>query len=93
MDKIDNELIEKLYLENTAYDFVKEFLDAFHFPNRPIDNIEEQRRSVTSKLYKENLDVVFKYAKSRTEKMFLNALLWGRFITPNPPPTDGLEPA
>lgn len=80
MDKIDNELIEKLYLENTAYDFVMEFLDAFHFSNRPIDNLEEQRRSVSRKLYKENLDVVFKYAKSRTEKMFLNALLLQNII-------------
>ena len=75
MDKIDNELIEKLYLENTAYDFVMEFLDAVCFPNKASDSLEEQRRSVTRQLYKENLDVVFQVAKSRTEKMFLNALL------------------
>lgn len=37
MDKIDVELKEKLYLENTAYDFIMEFIDAFMFPNKPYD--------------------------------------------------------
>jgi len=75
MDKKDVELIDKLFLEKTAYDLIMGYIDAFIFPNKPGDNFEEFNQSITRHLYKENLDLVFKFAESPIEKIFLNALL------------------
>ena len=75
MDKVDLEVIEYLFLEKTAYEAIMSYIDIVIFPNKPSNEYEEFQQSLVRYIYKENLDIVFKFAESPIEKIFLNALL------------------
>ena len=76
LNKKDVELVDQLFLGETAYDLIIGYIDEVVFPNKPSDQYEEFKQSLVRFTYKTSLNIVFQFAESPIEKIFLNALLW-----------------
>ena len=67
--------VDRLFMSEVAYDAILGFIDIVISPNKPSNRLEEFKQSLVRIVYRNSIDIVFKYAESPIEKIFLNALL------------------